>query len=113
MQALLERARGILLSPAAEWQTIEREPRNVGLLLLYVAILALVPALARFVGWSLIGGSTPVLTGLVGALVGYVLAFVVVYLVAVIVNVLAPRYSAQPSFSNALKLTVYAHTPAW
>jgi len=33
--------------------------------------------------------------------------------VALIIDALAPRFGAQKSFPNALKLAVYSHTPAW
>ncbi|MGE3149817.1 MAG: hypothetical protein AB7K04_12195 [Pseudorhodoplanes sp.] len=47
---------GILLRPLSEWQKIERERNSVlGLLLGYVAILSLVPAIAWFIGVSVIG----------------------------------------------------------
>jgi hypothetical protein len=113
MQAVAERVKGILLSPATEWHAIALEPASTGMLMRYVAMLALVPALARFAGWSLIGGYTPITSALAGALVGYASAFVSVLLVALIVNALARRYGGEPSFVNALKLTVYAYTPAW
>src|SRR5437764_735634 len=102
MQSLSGRVKGIIVAPAAEWQAIAREPGDAAVLFVrYVAILALIPALARFVGWSLIGGYTPVFTGLAGAAAGYGLAFVAVYLVALIVHALAPHYGAQRSFANA------------
>jgi sterol desaturase/sphingolipid hydroxylase (fatty acid hydroxylase superfamily) len=114
MEPLFERVKAILLTPQTEWQEIAREPDDTaGLLSRYVAILALIPALAVFIGSSLIGRYTPVLSGIVGAIVNYVLAFVVVYVVALIVDALAPTFGAQKNFPNALKLTVYSFTPVW
>jgi hypothetical protein len=114
MAPLFERVKGILVAPAAEWQAIEREPGDASVLFIrYVAILALIPALARLIGRSLIGGYTPISTGLFGAIAGYLLTFAVVYAVALVIHALAPRYGAQRSLPNALKLTVYAYTPVW
>jgi hypothetical protein len=114
MQTLAGRVKGILFAPAAEWQAIEREQGDASALFIrYVAILALIPALARFIGTSLIGGYTPVSTGLAGAITGYVLTFVVVYAVALIIQLQAPRFGAQRSLPSALKLAVYSYTPAW
>ena len=79
----------------------------------YVAILALIPALAGFIGTSLVGSYVPFFRGLISAIVGYVMTFVVVYVVALIVNALAPTFDAQKNFPNALKLTVYSYTPGW
>ena len=114
MEKLIERVKAILLTPATEWQVIAREGGEPSdLFTHYVAILALIPALARFIGTSLIGGYTPVIFGLIGAVFSYVLSFAVVYVVALIIDALAPRFGAQKSFPNALKLAVYSHTPAW
>jgi len=114
MEKLVERVKAILLTPQTEWPVIAREPEDTaGLLTRYVAILALIPALAGLIGGSLIGGYTPILSGLIGAIVGYVLTFVTVFVVALIVDALTPTFGAQKGFPNALKLTVYSYTPFW
>ena len=114
MENLVARVKAILLTPQTEWSVIERESGDVAVLFTqYVAILALIPTLARFIGWTLIGGYTSFFTGLIGAVFSYVLTFVVVYVVALIIDALAPSFGAQKSFPNALKLSVYSYTPAW
>jgi hypothetical protein len=113
MENLVARVKAIILTPQTEWPVIERESGDVWVLFTqYVAILALIPAVAGFIGGVLIGGM-PFLAGLIAAIVGYVLTFVVVYVVALLIDVLAPSFGAQKSFPNALKLSVYSHTPAW
>jgi hypothetical protein len=114
MEQLVERVKAILLSPQTEWPVIAREPGQTSVLFTrYVAILALVPALAGFIGTSLIGRYASLSSGLVSAVVGYVMTFVVVLAVALIVDALAPTFGAQKNFPNALKLTVYSYTPSW
>jgi hypothetical protein len=114
MGPLVQRVKGMLVAPAAEWPVIAREPGDPSVLFRrYVAVLALIPALARLVGASLIGGYTPIFSGMITAISGYLLTFAVVYAVALIVNRLAPRFGAQRNFKNALRLTVYSYTPAW
>ncbi len=119
---VLKRARAILLTPRTEWPVIDREKVNANTeLLLYVAVLALIPALAGFVGTSLIGvvdadGRTarvPVDRGVLDVFLTYVLAFVTVYVVAFIVNGLAPRFGGARNFTAALKLSIYSFTPVW
>src|SRR5436189_2806275 len=91
---VVARVRAMLVSPAAEWPAIEREPGDPAYLFAnYVAILALVPALAGFIGMSVVGVSTPAGTmrvplaaGLFNALFAYVLTFVMVYVMALIVD---------------------------
>ena len=114
---VVERAKAIILTPKTEWPVIANDPGDPGYLFTnYVAILAAIPAVASFIGTSLIGvGSyrVPVVTGLFNAIVTYVLSFVIVYVLAFIIDALAPTFGGQKSFANALKLAVYSYTPAW
>jgi hypothetical protein len=119
---LVERVRAILLDPQGEWPAIERESGEPSHLFTnYVALLALIPAIADFVGTSLIGVTAPVVgtvrmpffTGLFNAIFGYVITFVAVYVVAIVIDALAPAFAGQKNFPNALKVTVYSYTPAW
>jgi len=119
---IIKRIKGILLIPEAEWEAIEQEPGTPGYLFAeYVVYLAAIPALAGFIGRSVIGVSVPgvgtirapLFSGLLGAVIEYLLIFVVVYAIAIIIDMLAPTFRAQKNFANALKLTVYSCTPAW
>src|SRR5215470_12799212 len=114
MEQLVERVKAILLTPQTEWPVIAREPDDTATLFSrYVAILALIPALAGFIGMSLIGRYVPLFSGLVSAIVSYVMTLVVTFVVALIVDALAPTFGTQKNFRNALKLTVYSFTPFW
>ena len=56
MDWLIARVKAILTTPQTEWPVIAREPGEPAVLFVrYVAILAAIPAVARFVGSSLIG----------------------------------------------------------
>jgi hypothetical protein len=114
MENLVDRVKAILFTPDTEWPVIARESGDTSVLLTrYMAILALIPALAGFIGASLIGRFTPILSGLVSAIVGYLLSFVVVLVVALIVDALAPTFGGKRNYSSALKLTIYSYTPVW
>jgi len=109
---LVERVKGILLNPNAEWRVIEREPGDVQYLFKnYVAILALIPAVAGFIGSMSLGLSIP--TALFSAILSYVLAFVIAYVVALIIDALAPSFGGQKNFESALKVSVYSYTASW
>jgi hypothetical protein len=109
---LVERVKGIILTPKTEWPVIAGEPGDVGYLFgSYVAILAAIPAVCGFLGAVFVGA--PIGAALIGAVIKYLLTFVVIYIVALIVDALAPTFSSQKNFSNALKLTVYSYTPSW
>lgn len=112
MLGLLERIKAIMMTPQAEWPAVADESGDA-LALRYVAILAVIPALARLIGGWLIGGYTPMLAALVGAVVAYALSFVTVFVVALVVDLLAPKFGAQRGYSSALRLTAYSFTPVW
>src|SRR5262249_44438495 len=102
MDKLIERVKAILLTPDTEWPVIAREPDDAGALFTrYVGILALIPALAGFIGGSLIGGYRGIVPGITSAVIGYLLTFVTVFVVALIIDMLAPTFGAQKSFASA------------
>ena len=83
---LVERVKAILLTPKTEWPVIEREPGDVKYLFTnYVAILAAIPAIAGFIGGSIIGFNVPTVgtirlgigAGILNAILTYVMAFVI------------------------------------
>ncbi|MBL8365854.1 MAG: YIP1 family protein, partial [Comamonas sp.] len=83
----------------------------------YLVFLAAIPAVAGFIGYSLIGVGAfgisvrvPVVQGLVSMVVGYVLSLAMVYVLALIANMLAPRFQAQQDMGSAFKLVAYAST---
>jgi hypothetical protein len=111
---MLNRLRAILLTPQLEWPVIAQQKGEVSTLFVrYVATLALIPALARFIGASLIGWYAPIWPSLAGALVTYLSALAIVYGLALIIDVLAPRFGGQKDFTAALKLAVYSAIPVW
>jgi hypothetical protein len=111
---VVARAKAILLSPQTEWQVIAREPGALtDLFGSYVAILAAIPALARFIGNSLIGGYDPILSGLLRTVIAYAATFTVVYVIAGVIDLLARKFEVPKNFPGALKLSIYSHTPVW
>ena len=55
---LVERAKNIMLKPAATWETVKAEETTIKeLFTSYAMILAIIPAAAGFIGMSLIGTS--------------------------------------------------------
>ncbi|MBX9774651.1 MAG: YIP1 family protein [Xanthobacteraceae bacterium] len=112
MLGLIARIRAIMTTPQAEWPAVAAESSGA-LALRYVAILALIPVLARLIGSWLIGGYTPFLAALIGAVVAYVLSFAAVFVVAFAVDRLAPKFGGARGYSSALRLTAYSFTPVW
>ena len=116
--ALLQRVLDILMRPRETWLQINAENGNPGRIYLgYLVFLAAIPAVAGFIGYSLVGVGAfgisvrvPVVQGLVSMVVGYVLSLAMVYVLALIANMLAPRFQAQQDMGSAFKLVAYAST---
>jgi hypothetical protein len=114
------RVKSILLSPRTEWPVIDAEASTVRSIYRdYVVWLAAIPALAGFIGLSLIGvggfGVTvrvPVLQGLWNAVIGMALTLATVWVMAWIVDALAPKFGGRKDFLSAFKLVAYASTAA-
>ena len=124
--ALLNHVMGIILKPKHEWLVIKEKNISTNQLFTgYVAILALLPVIAEFIGNCLIGiklsefmGSSfsyrvPIVSGLIYAVVSYFMAFVGIYLSAFIINALAPEFESKQNMNNALKLIAFSYTPVW
>jgi hypothetical protein len=116
--SLIERVQSILLKPKETWPLIAAEPSDAATIYSrYVVFLAAIPAIAGFIGWTLVGVGgfgvmmkLPVTTGLLQMVVGYLLSLGVVYLLAWIVNALAPTFGGSKDFVAALKVVAYGST---
>lgn len=118
---LLNRIKNILIRPYEEWLVIDRESGDpVFLFTRYVAILALIPAVAGVIGGSMIGVTVPAGTfrvplviGLLNGAISYLFTFVIVYSVALVIDGLAPTFGTERHLPSAMKLAAYSFTPAW
>jgi hypothetical protein len=115
---LLSRVIHLLLQPRSEWPAIAEERTDPkSLYLKYIAILALLPAVAGFVSTALVGtlayGRLGTGVAAQAAVTGYVLSLAVVFVLAVVADVLAPRFGGKRNFRRALKLVAYALTASW
>lgn len=115
---LIQRVQDILIKPKETWQVIEQESTDAASLYSrYLVFLAAIPAVAGFIGLSLIGASAlgisvrvPLLSGLSQMVVSYVLSLVAVFVLALIVDALAPTFGGSKSRISALKLVAYGST---
>jgi hypothetical protein len=122
-RSLIERVKNICVSPDAEWSVIDGESASTGSLITgYVVPLAVVNAVAAFIGRSIVGvtlpfvGGTyrvPIVSGLVAAVLGVVLTVVGVVVCASVIDALAPTFGAQKNNMQAIKVAAYAPTAAW
>ncbi len=118
---LVDRAKNILLQPKQEWAVIQAEPHTVqDLYTGYVMILAAIPPVAAFIGFSLVGVGffglsyrVPVTPGIAQMVLSYVLGLAGVYVLALIIDALAPSFGGQKDPLQAMKVSAYAPTAAW
>jgi hypothetical protein len=114
----IQRVQDILLRPKEIWPTIAAEPADTASIYRnYLVYLAAIPAIATFIGLTLIGAGAfgirvriPFAAGLTQMIVSYVLSLVAVYVLALIANALAPTFKGTPDPLAALKLVAYGST---
>lgn len=115
---LVQRVKDILLKPKDTWPVIAAEPGSTAAIYKdYLIYLALVSAVAGFIGMSLIGFGgfgfsmrVPIVSGLVNMVVGYALSLVAVFVLGLIANSLAPTFGGTRDPVSALKLVAYGST---
>ncbi len=119
---LSDRAKNIVLTPKTEWPLVDAEPTTVkDIYTGYVVPLALIPAVAGFIGSSLIGVSVPGLgtvrtglgTGLASAILQFGLSLALVYAMALVIDALAPTFGGRKDMLSAFKVAAYSMTPTW
>ena len=103
---LVDRVKGILLSPREEWPKIAAEAETTQSLYTgYIMILAAIGPIALLIhSMSL---------GIVGAIVAYIVALGVTYVMAMIVDALAPTFGGEKNLMQSLKLSAYSYTAVW
>jgi hypothetical protein len=118
---VVERAKSIILTPKEEWELIEREEYEIkDLYTNYVMILAAIPAVAGFLGFSIVplGGylskyGIPIPAGIAHMVLEYLLSLGAVYILALAIDAFAPTFEAEKNFFQAMKLAVFSSTAAW
>lgn len=117
---LFDRAKNILLSPKSEWQVINGETETPQTLLMkYVIPMALIPAIATFIGYGFIGldaifikikdpkwGAIMGVHSLVTSIVSY-------FICTFIVDALAPSFGSEKNTGRSAQLVAYSYTAVW
>jgi hypothetical protein len=118
---LVDRAKNIILTPKTEWGVIDGESHTVqDLYTGYVMILAAIPPICTFIGFSLLGMGlfgtvyrVPITSGIVQLILSYVLSLGSVYVLALIIDALAANFGGQKNFLQAFKVAAFAPTASW
>jgi hypothetical protein len=118
--SFITRAKNILLTPASEWLVIDGETETPQSLLgKYVIPMALIPAIAKFIGFGLIGvnafffrlggptwGAIEACNSFVSSLIGY---FASTY----VIDALAPSFDSPKNAGKSAQLVAYSYTASW
>jgi len=115
---IINRVKQILVSPKIEWLTIEAENEpHVKVFTNYVVPLALIPAIAAFIGYGLIGYTVlgvhvgSISWGIRSAIMQYILMLGGTYVTSFIINALAENFGARKDLNQAFSLVAFAYTP--
>ncbi len=115
----INRAVSILKSPLTELTKVKSEGISKNdIIKQYIAILALIPAIAYIIGMGIVGVSVgmfgsfkyPIETAVVGGVLTYILGIVDVYIIGIVINALAPSFASKQDENQAMKLAAYSAT---
>ena len=116
----IDRAINILKNPIVELKKVKSEQLSKDYLIKqYIAILAVIPAIAYIIGMGMVGISIglfgnykiPIGTAVIGGILTYILTIVGFYVTSIVINTLAPNFSSKQDENKAMKLAAYAYTP--
>jgi hypothetical protein len=120
---LVQRAKNIILEPAAEWPVIEAEQTDTAALYKgYIMPLAAIGPVCSLIGMWLVGIRIPLVgtvfhvpfgSALVYSVLSYLLTLAAVFVISLIVNGVAPYFMGTPDRMQSLKVVAYASTPGW
>lgn len=118
---IVERAKNILLKPKEEWEVIKNEETTVNALFTqYAVILAAIPAVAGFIGYSVFGVNfgfrtfrMPIGSSFGWAVLTYVLMLVGIYLIGFLIDTFAPTFGSTKNLTQSMKVAVYGYTASW
>jgi len=114
---LVDRVKNILITPKTEWTVIEGETSNLQTLMMTYALpLALIGAVASFIGWGLIGYSywgSSIAWGLKMGIIYFVSSIGGVLATIFVVDRLSPSFGSEKNINRSAQLVIYSSTPAW
>jgi hypothetical protein len=115
---IVNRIKNILTHPKTEWAAIDREKTpHASIFASYLLPLALIPAIACFIGYGLIGYTSfgvhfsSISWGIRQAAVQFIAMTGGVYITALVIYLLAEGFGSVKNFDKTFALVVYSYTP--
>jgi len=121
INAIVSRAKAVMTDPKTCWSAIKAENADIKTLYMkYFLVLAAIPAIARFIGHTIVGVSLPFVGtvrmpffgSLVQGIFFYGLALGMIYIAGYILNALAPKFEGSTSLNSSIKLAGFAMIPS-
>lgn len=115
---IVERVKNVLMKPKEEWPVIAGENTSTAeLYTSYIIPLAAIPAVAAFIGFSIVGlpfiGRLPMMSGLSIMVTNFVLTLIGVFVLSLVIDFLAPQFGGEKNAMQALKVAAYSMTAVW
>ena len=111
---VVDRIKGILLDPRAEWPRIATEPATVQSLYTgWIMLLAAIGPIMILLSTTLFTSALGFGFGVRAAIAAYINALIGVAVLAMIVDVLAPSFGGAKDYVRSLKLVAYSFTSVW
>lgn len=113
---LIERAKGIIISPATEWEKINTETDDNNSIVINFAVpLITLAAITTLIGSMFFNKqfSPSISYSIVSAIITFGISIGSIYLSALIINEIAPSFGTTKNLNNMFKLVVYSSTPAY
>ncbi|MBU4339382.1 MAG: YIP1 family protein [Euryarchaeota archaeon] len=111
----IDRAVRIVQNPQVELNKVKSEKISKEYLIKqYIAILAIIPAVAYIIGWGFIGMGwfgRSIEAAVVGGILTYILSIAGFYVTGLVINALAPNFTSKQNEIQAMKLAAYSYTP--
>jgi hypothetical protein len=118
--SFITRAKNILLSPGSEWLAISTETETPQSLLgKYVIPMSLIPAVAVFIGFGVIGigfggfGVSDLKWGLIMAIISFLVSILGYYISTYVADALAPSLGSEKNIGRSAQLVAYSLTAYW
>lgn len=117
---LIERVKALLFSPKTEWDVIAKEENSTSKIIGgYLLPLVLIPVVATFISYAVIGYKLPFIGHILSVEIGIrsaisllISTFGGALLTAFIIDSLAPSFGAEKNFNKAMQLVAFSYTPS-
>ncbi|HXB09438.1 MAG TPA: Yip1 family protein [Puia sp.] len=118
--SFLARAKNMIVAPVSEWRVIAEEKWTIqSLLSRYVVPMAMIPAIASFIGYGLVGANGILFRmsgpywGISMALNSFITSLAVYLLGSWLIDRLGPGFGGTKNLDRSARLVAYSYTPAW